>query len=126
MDLKILSVLKLYDTHNETNDNILFSAQAQDTGVDCYSKCGYQQGPCKYCWESSLKPLCCTKRKDFEDTSCGCDGNIGGLHVHECVAAPLIGKKQFRCHGFITNIHFNLVEQFLSIFTHVCRKTARA
>ena len=81
----------MYPLHN----TILFSAKAQDTGVACYSKCGYQQGPCKYCWESSGQPLCCTRRKDFKDTSCGCDGNIGGLHVHECVAAPLIGKKQY-------------------------------
>ena len=52
----------------------------ENTGLDCWSKCGSKQGPCDWCGEVGT---CC--KKGYHDTSSGCDGTIGGRNRHECV-----------------------------------------
>ena len=36
--------------------------------------------------------MCCTQKSDWNNTSNGCDGTIGGLKMHQCVLPPIKNK----------------------------------
>ena len=59
-------------------------------GKDCYFKCSYKQGPCKWCGKEGM---CCSQRRKNKDDQeggfkNGCDGTFGGKTKHECVLKP--------------------------------------
>ena len=53
----------------------------ENGGKDCWHKCNYKKGKCKWCGTDGL---CC--RKSW--TGSGCDGTFGGLNKHQCVLKP--------------------------------------
>ena len=62
-----------------------FIVGVSNEGEECYEKCRNNQGPCEWC---GSKGVCCTQKIGWNDTSKGCDGEIGGTTVHECVEKP--------------------------------------
>ena len=69
----------------------------KNSGEDCWYKCNNKQGSCLWCGTGGM---CCTQKANWNDTSNGCDGTLGGQEKHECILKPsgkglCIQKDQF-------------------------------
>ena len=53
----------------------------KNEGLDCWSHCSSQQGPCSWC---GTEGMCCTTKSGWTDMSNGCDGTFGGPTFHAC------------------------------------------
>ena len=83
---------------------VYVSGKLENAGLDCWPKCNHKQGACEWCGSMGF---CCTKKKDWYDTSNGCDGTFGGKTKHECVLKP--GKS-----------FYNRYENLLRIPVQIC------
>ena len=85
----LISELLLHfdDMYLNCIDNI--AAENVNTGVGCLGKCGGKEGPCQWCGPTSM---CCTQNKEISKNENNCNGNFGGLKIHECVETPAGGK----------------------------------
>ena len=101
---KNVSVLKLTDTKiwlKRSDSELGYKmgiAQKQPVIInsreDCYEKCFFEQGPCKWCGKEGL---CCSQNAYYNVSNMqqmyvgfdnGCDGTFGGEKKHDCVKKP--------------------------------------
>ena len=61
------------------------SGRLENAGKDCWRKCNKRQGACEWCGSIGF---CCTKKKEWNDYSNGCDGTFGGETMHQCALKP--------------------------------------
>ena len=70
----------------------LFAMKGNDTGdvrtcnigIECWEKCGKQDGWCEWCKDGDGDGLCC--RQGYEGN--GCNGKMGEKYKHTCIQDP--------------------------------------